>query len=485
MDEQLKVLFVATEAVPFAKVGGLAEFSSGLPRALQTLGVDVRLLLPRYGDRSDQMQYAAERVGNSIPVPAGAEFEPAHLLTTQVDGVPTYLLYNDQYFGNRDRVYGFNDDPQRFLFFSRAVIAALPVLGWVPDVVHANDWHTAPIPVWLSVYGPWRSFYRDLASLFTIHNLAFQGISGRLLLSFGKMEELKHLDAEPPGKVNWMAQGIAHADLVSTVSPTYAREIMTPELGGELASLLRRRSDRLFGLLSGIDSKAWDPATDSALVQTFDADSLNMRAVNKTALQRDLRLATSMDTPVIAMVSRLDPMKGLALIPDALSGVLRERDVQFVILGTGEDEEAHAFYDLQNRYPQDVRALIRFDDRLARRIYAGADLVLAPSRQEPVSVGVMSGMRYGSVPVVRLTGGLVDTVLDADQHPDHGTGFGFVEFSAKALGACLRRALACYDDEARWVSIQQRAMARDCSWAASARGYVDLYLRAQRLHRPR
>jgi starch synthase len=407
------------------------------------------------------------------------------LLSTQVDGVPTYLLYNDQYFGNRDRVYGFNDDPQRFLFFSRAVIAALPVLGWVPDVVHANDWHTAPIPAWLDVYGPWRPFYKGLASLFTVHNLAFQGLSGRLLLSFGQMEELKHLEVEPPGKVNWMAQGIAHADLVSTVSPTYAREIMTTELGGELAPLLRSRSDRLFGLLSGIDSHLWDPSADTALVQTFDTESLNMRAVNKTALQRDLRLATGMDIPVIGVVSRLDPMKGLGLIPDALSALLRERDVQFVILGAGEDEEARAFYKLQNQYPHHVRALIRFDDRLARRIYAGADLVLAPSRHEPVSVGVMAGMRYGAVPVVRLTGGLVDTVLDADQHLDNGTGFGFVDFSAQALGACLRRALACYDDEARWVSVQRRAMARDCSWTASARAYVDLYLRAQRLHRPR
>jgi starch synthase len=482
MNAKLKVLFLSAEAVPFAKVGGLAEFAGALPKALHKMGVDVRLMIPRYNDPDHTRATGLKRVGHSLPVPAGPHTEPAHLFETEVQGVPVYLIYNDQHFGNRERVYGFNDDPQRFLFFSRAVIAAMASLDWKPDLVHANDWHTAPVPTWLDVYGKTRTDYRDIATLFTIHNFAYQGICGRLLLSFGQMNDVPHLPVEPPGKVNWMAQGIAHADLVSTVSSAYAQEILTSDVGGDLQPLLHERRDRVFGILSGIDTELWDPSDDGALPQTYDETSLNMRSVNKTALQRELRMPADMDIPMLGLVTRLDPLKGLDLLPPVLEDLLERRDIQFVLLGTGDESLVAPLQELQQRYPRSIRVLVRFDERMARKIYGSSDIFVMPSRHESVSVGVMTAMHYGAIPVVRATGGLSETVVDADDRPDRGTGFCFDAFTAPALLDVLQRALDAYDDEARWVALQRSVMDRDFSWQASARAYVDLYERAHSLH---
>lgn len=482
MNQELRVLLVAAEAVPFAKVGGLAEYVGGLAKALRKLGVDVRLMIPRYGDRRHVDLPRLRRLGSSISVPVGSRTEPAHLLRTDVGDVPVYLIYNEQYFGNRDRVYGFNDDPQRFVFFSRAVIAALPALDFAPNVVHANDWHTAPVVAWLDIDGRTEAAYRDIATLYTIHNFAYQGVCGRLVLNFGQMMNLPHLDVEPVGKVNWMAQAIAHAGLISTVSPTYAEELLETDLGGDLSPLLRDRGDSLFGMMSGIDAELWDPSSDDALAQTYDVDSLNMRQVNKTALQRELRLPAGFDVPLIGLVTRLDPIKGFDILPEALESVLASRDVQVVILGTGDEEIAARLQAVQARYRRDFRALIRFDERLARRIYGSADLYVMPSQTEPASVGLMTAMHYGAVPVVRAVGGLADLVVDADAEPDRGTGFRFESYSADALLGALERALAAYDDEARWMSLQRRVATRDVSWDTSARAYVDLYTRARKTH---
>lgn len=482
MDETLKVLLVAAEAAPFAKVGGLAEFTGALPRALRALGIDARVIIPRYGDRERPKGTKLEKVGTSIPVPVGSDMEPAQLFVTDADGVPVYLIYNDQHFGNRERVYGFNDDPQRFMFFSRAVVAALKSLDWTPDVVHANDWHTAPVTAWLDVYGRRDGFYREIASLYTIHDLAYQGLCGRLLLNYGQMTALPHLQVEPPGKVNWMAQGIAHADVVSTVSPTHAREILDTEYAGDLKPLLEQRRDRVVGILSGIDTQLWDPAHDDALTQLYNIDTLRMRTVNKTALQRELRLPTDLDVPLVGVVARLDPLKGFDLLFRALDELFASRDLRFVLLGMGEEKLAQRSQALQDRHPGSFRALIRFDERLARRIYAGVDLFVMPSQYESVSVGVMTAMRYGAVPLVRAVGGLADTVIDADSEPEMGNGFSFADYSEVAISNAFTRALRTYDDQARWVKLQTRAMACDFSWQASALAYIDLYNRARQTH---
>ena len=477
----VKVLFLAAEATPFTKVGGLAEVAGALPRALRRLGVDVRVVIPRYGALQGT-GHDFRRVA-SLAVPIGSGEEHALLLETDADGVPVYLLWNDQYFSNRERVYGFNDDPQRFAFFSRGIVAMLKMLDWHPEVIHANDWHTAPVLAWLDVYGRSQPFFRDLATLFTIHNLAYQGICGRLILTFAQMEKLPHLLGEVPGQVNWMAQGVAHADLISTLSPTYAREIVDGEAGTPLSELLRERRDRIFGILSGVDTDLWNPATDGALAQTFDCATLKMRAVNKSAFQREARFSVSSEIPLIGMVTRLDETKGLELVVPAIEALLQQRDVQFVILGTGEEASEDRFRELQAQFPSNVRAYIKFDDRLARRIYGSVDLFLTPSRVEPCSIGLMSAMRYGAVPVVHATGGLADTVIDADVHVDRGVGFAFDAYSVPALVQAMDRALCAFGNKSRWMSIQQRAMERDFSWDASARAYVDLYQRALALHR--
>jgi len=485
MDGQLKVLMVAAEAVPFTKVGGLAEFAGALPKALRQLGVDARLMIPRYSDGVRRGGAKLLRVGRTMPIPAGSREEPAHLFRSEVDGVPVYLIYNDQHFGNRERVYGFNDDPQRFMFFSRAVISAMRALDWVPDVVHANDWHTAPIPTWLDVYGGQDAHYRDIASLYTIHDFAYQGIAGRLLLSYGRMMDVPHLSVEPPGKINWTAQGIAHADVVNTVSPSYAREALSAasaDVGG-LGPLLEMKRDRFFGILSGIDTESWNPQTDGALAQTFDIESLAMRVVNKTALQRELHLPADGDRPLLGLVTRMVPTKGLALLAESLEELLASQDCQFVLLGIGDPELAEVYRALQSRYPRSVRAVERFDDRLARRIFAGVDIYVMPSQHESVSVALMSAMHYGAVPLVRAVGGLVDTVTDVSRQPDRGTGFSFLDFTKSALSNALRRALVLFSDKRKWHEVQRRGMSRDFSWESSARAYVDLYHRAQRVPR--
>ena len=482
MNEQpLRILFLAAEAVPFAKVGGLADVAGSLPQAIRALGHDIRLAMPRYGTiRSDQFQL--EKIGEPFPIPIGPGEEHVHLIGGTMDGgVPIYLIWNELYFSSRDRVYGFEDDAQRFAVFGRASLAALQLLDWKPDVIHANDWHTGIVPTWLSTAGRRESFYRDIATLFTVHNLAYQGIAGRLILTFAQMEYVKHLPVEQPGTVNWMAQGIAHADLINTVSQQYAQEILTPGIGMGLEPLLQERRERLFGVVNGIDYEQWNPATDSAIPHRFDVETLDRRAANKTALQQQVRLPVRPDVPLVGMVSRLDQVKGMDLMEPVLEWLLA-REAQFVVLGTGQPQYHEMFERVQARYPDHMRACLKFDDVLARRIYAGADMFLMPSAVEPCGLGQMIAMRYGCVPVVRATGGLADTVADYTAKRGRGTGFTFVDYTSEACQDALARALKVYRDKKAWRRLQQRGMAADFSWSASAQEYVKLYRRAIEVH---
>ena len=479
-EEPLKVLFLAAEAVPFAKVGGLADVAGSLPKALRALGHDVRLMIPRYGTiRSDQ--FHLEKIGDCFPIPLGPGEEHVHLVGSADGDVPVYLIWNEQYF-SRDRIYGFEDDAQRFAVFGRAALAALHLLDWKPDVIHANDWHTGIVPAWLNIAGWKDPFYRDIATLFTIHNLAYQGIAGRLILTFAQMEYVKHLPVEQPGMVNWMAQGIAHADLVNTVSERYAQEILTPELGMGLDPLLRERRDRLFGVLNGIDYEQWNPATDPNIPHRFDVETLDQRAANKTALQQRACLSVRPEVPLVGMVSRLDEVKGMELMEPVLEGLLREGEAQFVLLGTGQPEYHEMFKRVQARFPDRMHAFLKFDDVLARRIYAGADVFLMPSAVEPCGLGQMIAMRYGCGPVVRETGGLADTVSNYTTRRRRGTGFTFKKHTPKACQGALRRALKAYRNKRAWRRLQQRGMKADFSWSSSAQEYVRLYRQAMKVH---
>jgi len=481
-NEPLKILFLSAEAVPFAKVGGLADVAGALPKAIRALGHDIRLMIPRYSTiRSDQ--FHMQKVGDPFPIPLGPGEEHVHLVETTLDGgVPVYLIWNEQYFSSRDHVYGFEDDAQRFTVFGRASLAALKLLDWQPDVIHANDWHTGIVPTWLGTEGQRDSFYRDIATLFTIHNLTYQGIAGRLILTFAQMDYLKHLDVEQPGTVNWMAQGIAHADLINTVSKQYAKEILTTEIGMGLDSLLSERKDRLFGVVNGIDYEYWNPATDPHISHHYGVETLDRRAVNKAALQQQARLPVQPNVPLIGMVSRLDPVKGMDLMEPVLKWLLENEEAQFVVLGTGNPEYHEMFERIQTRFPDRMHAFLKFDAALAQRIYAGADMFLMPSAVEPCGLGQMIAMRYGCVPIVRATGGLADTVSNYTTRNRTGTGFTFTKYTPKACIGALRRALKTYRKKKVWRKLQQRGMESDFSWSASAQEYVKLYQKATQIH---
>ncbi|HDQ73176.1 MAG TPA: glycogen synthase [Chloroflexi bacterium] len=481
----LKILFLAAEAVPFAKVGGLADVAGSLPKALRTLGHDVRLMIPRYGAiRSDQ--FSLNKIGDPFPVKIGGGEEHIHLIGSSLDvgtemEVPVYLIWNESYFSSRDQIYGFEDDAQRFVLFGRGALAALQKMDWQPDVIHANDWHTGFVPAWLGTVG-WREpAYRDIATLFTIHNLTYQGVSGRLILTFAHLEQLKHLEVEAPGTVNWMAQGIAHADLINTVSERYAQEILSPDMGMGLDPLLNARKDRLFGVVNGLDYDQWDPASDPHIPHNFDSQRIDQRSANKTALQQQARLPVRADAPLVGMVTRLDHVKGLGLMGPVLEWLI-ERDAQFVLLGSGDSDYHEMFEQFQSRYPSQVHAFLKFDPVLARRIYAGADLFLMPSAVEPCGLGQMIAMRYGCVPVVRAVGGLADTVADNTEMQGRGTGFTFTAFTPEACQEALQRALETYERDDAWRSVQQRGMRADFSWTVSAQKYVALYRKAIDLH---
>jgi len=482
-EKQLKVLFLAAEAVPFAKMGGLADVAGSLPKALRALGHDVRLMIPRYGTiRSDQ--FRLRKIGEPFHIPLGPGEECVHLVGGALDKdeeKQAYLIWNDQYFSSRDRLYGFEDDAQRFAVFGRAALAALRLLDWKPDVIHANDWHTALAPTWLNTEGRRDPFYADIATLFTIHNPTMQGSTGRLILTFAQMEYLKHLSVEQPGTVNWMAQGIAHTDLINTVSPSYAQEILTPEMGIGLDPLLRERKDRLFGILNGIDYEQWNPATDAEIPHRFDIKTLNMRATNKTALQQQLRLPVRPQAPLVGMVTRLDEAKGMELIEPVLEWLL-EKEVQFVLVGAGQDRYCEMIERVQARFPEKMRGVLKFDDVLGRRIYAGADMLLIPSVVEPCGLGQMIAMRYGCAPVVSETGGLADTVVDYTASRSRGNGFVFKNHTTRACRGALQRALRVYRDKETWRKLQRRGMEADFSWTSSAQKYVDLYRKAIKLH---
>jgi starch synthase len=438
-------------------------------------------MIPRYGTiRSNQFQL--NKIGDPFPIPVGPGQEHIHLIGSALDDLPVYLIWDELYFSSRDRIYGFEDDAQRFAVFGRAALAALRLLDWQPDVVHANDWHTGIVPTWLHTNGQCDEFYRDIATLFTIHNLTYQGVAGRLILTFAQMEYLKHLPVEQPGTVNWMAQGIAYADMVNTVSPQYAREILLPDMGMGLAPLLQERQKHLSGVLNGVDYELWDPATDSHLPHRFASDTLDRRGANKTALQQQARLPVRPDAPLIGMVTQLDHVKGIALMEPVLEWLLQQ-NAQFILLGAGEPQYHAMFERVQVQFPNQARVFLKFDDALARRIYAGADMFLMPSAVEPCGQEQMIAMRYGCVPVVRATGGLADTVADNTAKRGRGTGFTFADFTPEACQEALERALHTYHKRKEaWRGLQQRGMRADFSWMASAQEYVKLYRQAIKMH---
>ncbi|MCB0006582.1 MAG: glycogen synthase [Anaerolineales bacterium] len=476
MVEQLRVLFLSAEVAPFAKRGGLGDVAGSLPKALQALGVDVRVVMPAYQD-VESGRWNVESMPLLLQVPWGDGSRPVGAFRGTLPGseVPVYFIADHHLF-NRPEIYGYGDDGYRFAFFSRAALELMVVdQGWRPHLVHAHDWHTAPAITWLATAGQADPRFANIATLFTIHNLAHQGHSPWELFDLLRIQSYS-MREEPYGIVNFMARGIHHATMVNTVSPTYAREIMTPAFGADLDGLLRQRSGDLHGILNGIDTEEWDPAGDKRLPDHFSIDKLDNRARLKQALQAQLGLPQKPDVPLLAMISRLDFQKGLDILGHVIHLLLNNTagEAQFVVLGTGDPQYEGMLRQLADYHRDKMRAVLAFNAALAPLIYAGSDMFLMPSRFEPCGLSQMISMRYGCVPIVRHTGGLADTVADWQ------TGFVFGDHTPAAFWHAVHRALDRYRfDQPGWRSMQLAGMNSDFSWNRSAQGYMQLYEWAQ------
>jgi starch synthase len=476
----LRILFVSAEVAPYAKVGGLADVAGSLPKALRASGHDVRIIMPRYG-RIDPDRHGLEAVVDTFSVPLLERNEPARLLQTMLDGdVPVYAVESERYFA-REAIYGYPDDAERFLFFCRAVLEVPKQLDWQPDIVHCNDWHTAIIPNLLRTTYEDDPFYSESATVFTIHNLAYQGILDQKVLAMTGLGGgfLRPQIGEGSGQIDLMSQGILYADAVNTVSPTYAQEILTPEYGEGLDTVLKYRKARLFGILNGLDTDAFNPATDPHLMAHYDVESLDRKVENKLALQREGSLTEDPSLPVVGIVSRLADQKGFDLLESIVEPLLSEAEVQLVLLGTGDQHYQDFFRRIGDQFPGQAAIALTFDVGLAQRIYGGADIFLMPSRYEPCGLGQMIAMRYGTVPVVRRTGGLADTISDYTPSTGEGNGFVFENYTSYACFVALIRAMETFRRPDEWRLLQRRGMEADLSWAASAQRYVELYRKAQ------
>ena len=483
-ERPLRVLILAAEIVPFAKVGGLADVVGALPKSLQALGHDVRLAMPRYG-QIDPQRFNLSTVLDSADVNMNSFREKVTVRQGSIgDAIPVYMIDAPRYF-DRENIYGYTDDGERFILFCRAALEAMRALGWSPDIIHCHDWHTGIVPNWMHTIYREDPFFADSATVYTIHNLAYQGIFGLRILEIAGVAENGFLYpqiAELANVVDIMARGILFADAVTTVSERYAQEILTPAFGEKLDHLLRSRRDRLFGILNGIDYEEMNPATDRYISTQFDAHSLHKRAENKRALQERAHLPVRPDIPLLAMISRLTDQKGFDLLAQ-IAQPLFAQGVQFVILGIGDQHYQQIFQDLAARYPEQVAVFLTFNTELAQWIYAGSDMFLMPSRFEPCGLGQLIAMRYGSVPIVHSVGGLADTVQEYDPRSGQGNGFAFTNYDPWELFAAIVRALELYRFTDIWRTLQQRGMAADHSWQASAMCYVEVYRNAIAFHK--
>lgn len=471
----MKVLIVASEAVPFVKTGGLADVIGSLPKALKAVGIDIRVMLPKYGDIpiafKQQMVFKKK-----ITVPVGCKEQHCGIDELKYNGVTFYFIDNEHYF-KRAGLYGFADDAERYALFCRAVLEALPHLGFTPDILHCHDWHTGMVSVFLDSDYKTKSFYSNIVTIFTIHNLQYQGVFPREILKdvLDLSEEYFTMDGvEFYGQVSFMKGGLNFSNIITTVSNTYAEEILYPYFGEKLDGLLRHRKNDLYGILNGLDYQEYNPVKDAHIFTNFHKNALLKRRENKLKLQKQLNLPVNKQIPLIAIISRLVNQKGLDLIEHVLDDILA-MDVQMVVLGTGDKKYQHLFLNAANRYPHKVSANIMFDNTLAHKIYAGSDMFLMPSLFEPCGLGQLIALRYGSIPIVRETGGLNDTINSYNDITGEGNGFSFTNYNAHDMLHTIKRAIEYYHQKKIWHKIIKNAMGSDYSWKQSAKKYKRLY----------
>ena len=473
----MKILFAASECFPFVKTGGLADVVGALPKEIRKSGVDIRVILPLYKaiDQKwrDQMVFLRYDFVN-----LGWRHSYVGLFKLEYEGVIFYFVDNEQYFG-RDYIYGMGgDEGERFSFFSRAVLESLTKIDFIPDVIHCHDWQTGMIPVLLKAQYRQLPLYADIKTVYTIHNLQYQGI-----FPISTIEELLSLgdwaytsdNLEFFGMCSFMKGGLVFADEITTVSPTYSREIQTAYYGERLDGLLRSRVDHLSGILNGIDTADYDPETDKNIVACYTADSYDRKAENKTALQQELGLVTDPSAPLIGMVTRLSGQKGLDLVECVLNEIM-STGAQLVVLGMGESKYVDLFSWAQWKYAGQVAARFEMNNGLAHRIYAGCDLFLMPSMFEPCGLSQLIALRYGTLPITRETGGLRDTVLAYNAYTGEGNGFTFLNYNAHDMLHVIEQAVDMYrNDRPLFNSIATRAMHGLYGWDQSANKYIDLY----------
>lgn len=467
----MKVLYATSEAYPFAMSGGLADVAGALPKALRRRMVGCRVVLPLYDSVSEELRAKMNFI-TSITVPVSWRRQYCGIFEARHDGVIYYLIDNQYYF-KREGLYGHYDDAERFAFFSRAVLEILPHIDYVPDIIHCNDWQTAMVPVYLNAYYRNDPRYASLKTVFTIHNIQYQGKYGFELLGdvLGLGDEHKHI-VEYDGCVNMMKGALQCADKITTVSPTYAREILDPYYAHGLDVILRDLQYKLCGIVNGIDTTVYDPENDPAIFATYSATNVKNKAKNKAGLQKQVNLPARADVPVFGIVSRLVNHKGFDLVKCVFEELLKA-DLQFVILGSGEWEFETFFYEMSQKYPDKVAFWVGFIPDMAHKIYAGADAFLMPSKSEPCGLSQMIALRYGTIPIVRQTGGLNDTITDSGD--GEGNGFTFASYNAHDMENAVWRALAGYADKDGWNILVKRAMECDNSWNNSAGAYIKLY----------
>ncbi len=423
----MKILFVASEVVPFAKTGGLADVAGALPKAIHEFGHDIRLFMPAY-KCVDQ---------------------------DQGSGVPVYFFENE-HFANREELYctdgkDYPDNYQAFLLFCQAVLPFLKKMDWRPDIIHCNDWQTGPICLSLREAREADRFFKRTASVYSIHNMAYQGVFR--------------------DNINFARMGIADADVINSVSETYAKEIQAKEFGCGLEGEMQKRKNDIYGILNGIDKELWNPAADQNLAKRYSRMTLSLRLENKLALQKEMGLPPKEEIPLIGIVSRLDIQKGFDILAEAIEQIM-QLGCQLIVLGTGDPKYHALLQEIKQKFPKQIGLKLGFNNPLAHRIYAGSDMFLMPSRYEPCGLGQLISFKYGAIPIVRKTGGLADTVSEPEN------GFVFKEYSSEALLGAVKRAVEAYKNKGNWKKMQEKVMEYDYSWTASAKKYISLYMKA-------
>ena len=456
----MRVLFCSSEVLPFAKTGGLADVSGALPQALEKQGCRVKVALPKY--RCVKNQGRTAKMGGDIDV---------------------YFVENDKYF-DREGLYGTNagdypDNLERFTFFCRQILYLLKEKDFCPEIIHCNDWQTALIPVYLKTILRDEPFFSKTKTVFTIHNLAYQGIfPGDEFTQTGLDRRLFNMHAlEFYGKLNLLKGGLVFSRFITTVSPTYAREIRTPRFGCGLDGVLRERGEDLSGIINGVDYEAWNPGGDDKIFRRYGRENPEDKYINKERLQQELSLSCNRDVPLLGIVTRLAEQKGIELIISALDKIAG-LELQFILLGTGDTKYHLLLEKIKQRKYKNISINLRFDAVLARKIYAGCDMFLIPSNFEPCGLGQLISLKYGTIPIVRKTGGLADTIVDVEPAPETGNGFVFEQYRSEQMLKAIMRAAALYKNREKWRRLVLRAMDCDFSWEASAKKYIGLYNRA-------